>query len=117
MASIWEILDPSNLLYNTELGNWTGNLLDIGEDQPPTYIWDGILFQTNGWVRTGYAISSSGTVPGKAHCDGWTSNSLNENGTAIRLRTDWSVPAEFNAWNAYLETCDEWLPVWCVEDR
>ena len=67
-ASIWELLDPSNLEYAGELPDaWVGPLYDMGEG-PPT--------GSEGWplqayVRTGYNADVSG-VRGQANCNGWT---------------------------------------------
>jgi len=48
-ASLWEILDPSNLKYDTDLGM----VRDDSGQGPPSYV--------EGWVRTGYYSSTSST--------------------------------------------------------
>jgi hypothetical protein len=62
-ASIWELLDPSNLEYNTTFGRTDD---DSGQG-PPSTGW--------GWVRTGN-VSSSDTTVGTGNCDNWTSDSI-----------------------------------------
>ena len=72
MASLWEIADPSNLLYNTTLGR-TYN--DSGT---------GPVAADPGWVRTGFIASVSSTA-GLGNCNGWTSYSDSHYGTAAAL--------------------------------
>jgi hypothetical protein len=108
MASIWEILDVSNLKYDTELG-FTRD--DVGSG-PPTL---GI-----GWVRTGQD-ASSGDTPGTANCLAYTSNSPTHSGTKAWLPQDWSTSptldvTRFDAWNAFASPCDQPAHVWCVQD-
>jgi hypothetical protein len=102
-ASLWEILDPSNLKYDTVLGD---DLLDSGEG-PPSY--------TLGWVRTG---SSSNNIPkpGRANCSNWEYES--GFGTVVSLTTNWtdSSNRDIFVWDAALHTCSEDIQVWCMED-
>jgi hypothetical protein len=122
MASLWEIFDPSGLLYDTERGFLTFdsgqgpiNAGGTGNNPAPS------LF---GWVRTG-TNSEFGAVSGDANCDVWSSNSVNLTGTIAGLTRAWNPdPAVFSAtpsvvepWSGALETCDNALRVWCVEDR
>jgi hypothetical protein len=62
MASIWEILDTSNLSYNTDLGV----IVDDSGSGPPNAI--------EGWIRTGDVTSDHFT-----NCKAWTSD-LNDFG-------------------------------------
>ncbi len=78
MASLWEIVDTSNLQYNTSLG-YMGNA-DQGSG-PPTGN------NAKGWVRTGGA-SSTNTTPGIGNCANWTSDSSGDYGTLIYLDDD-----------------------------
>ena len=105
MASLWEILDPSNLRYNTALGD---SRADSGMG-PPT-----ISF---GWVRTGHN-NDSGTAPGQANCNTWSSASGAHNGTTVRLATDWSdaTQQDMFVWDAGVRACSDTAPVWCVAD-
>jgi hypothetical protein len=106
MASLWEVVDVSNLTYDTILGVTTA---DSGDgpptDDPPEYI---------GWIRTGEG-SNTGSVPGQANCAAWTSNGGPDNGTAVRLPTDWSSPAsDIGIWDVGYTSCSTTRRVWCV---
>ena len=61
MASLWEILDPSNLRYNTELGH---KKADSGSGPPVAY----------GFARTGREALGGGPI-GAINCHAWTSDS------------------------------------------
>ena len=102
-ASLWEILDPSNLKYNTNLGY---DQDDSGYG-PPSFI--------SGWVRTGYS-SNNNSNPGQANCNNW--ESTDGVGTIISLSSDWtnSDERDISVWDAALEGCNETVQVWCVED-
>ncbi len=105
-ASLWEILDPSGLQYDTALGQTT---LDSGGG-PPT-------IQGLGWVRTGYNFSDVSTTPGHANCDNWTSQSNVDNGSVAVLPQDWTAGAQdLHVWDVAVRTCNFKLGVWCVED-
>jgi len=80
MASMWEIVDPSNLKYNTTLGLTTA---DSG--QGPAISW--------GRVRTGFFANTS-TTTGYANCNAWTSATGGEYGTAAQLPWGWLTTAE-----------------------
>jgi len=87
MASLWEILDPSNLKYNTELGE---RRADSG-DGPPSGL--------NGWIRTGYESDASSSDPvGKVNCSAWKSNNPSDWGTVVYLEFDWSTSADVFVW-------------------
>jgi hypothetical protein len=103
MASLWEILDPSNLKYNTTLGYGAG-IHDTGSG-PPTW-W-------SGWVRTGYT-ANSGTTPGQANCTAWTSSS--GSGTYISLVDNWTGSKDIHVWTVNTALCANPGHVWCVED-
>jgi len=102
-ASLWEILDPSNLKYDTVLGD---DLLDSGKG-PPSF--------TLGWVRTG---SSSYNIPnpGRANCSNWEFES--GFGTVVSLTTNWtdSSNRDIFVWDAALQSCSQNVQVWCMED-
>ena len=109
-ASLWEILDPSNLVYNSALGwDWTELPLvsDMGQG-PPTH-W-------TGWVRTGYASGSSDQIPGRDNCDAWTSSAESAYGSVVGLRSDWSTATAMHVWKPNVNVCYGLQPVWCVED-
>ena len=106
MASLWEILDPSHLEYNTTLGY----AFDDSGKGPPT----GVV----SWVRTGYAANTDG-VAGQANCNAWTSASGSHVGTHAYLPDEWTAGAEdIHVWEVTLSvwTCSAYLRVWCVED-
>ena len=105
-ASLWEILDPSNLKYNSVHGLI---LDDSGSGPPSTH---------SGWVRTGYGKNSSGQV-GLVNCDAWTSDSSSDDGSTAALVDDWTADYEdLNVWQLSSANCsfDEYIYVWCVED-
>ena len=103
MASLWEIMDPSNLKYNTDLGDTRS---DSGQGPPSG---------RQGWVRTGYA-SSTGSIPGWGNCNAWTSSDTDDYGTWIWLPYDWDSGQDIHIWEVSTHGC--WLNayVWCVED-
>ena len=103
MASLWEIVDPSNLEYNTSLGF---TLADSGQG-PPTFYW--------GWVRTGYT-SSVASIAGQANCNGWTNSNHSSYGTYVNLPSSWTAGQDVNVWQTGAYYCDTALYVWCVED-
>jgi hypothetical protein len=102
MASLWEILDPSELEYNTDLGSTTD---DSGAGPPAS----------GGWVRTGYS-NDNGTTAGQANCSVWSTTS--GNGTTALLPSDWAGGvADIHVWDVYgTGSCSSVGRVWCVED-
>jgi len=102
-ASLWEILDPSNLKYNTDLG-YTQD--DSGQG-PPTYVFS--------WVRTGYGSSTAAT-PGQGNCNAWTSSSSGDSGTLLTLPLGWTTGQDIHVWWLDSYPCALYLNVWCVED-
>jgi hypothetical protein len=102
MASLWEILDPSNLQYNTTLGQTRD---DSGEG-PTTF---------RGWVRTGYTSSIENTA-GRANCEAWT-NGVSGYGTTAALPNTWNAGwQDLHVWNVQTYACNDVNRVWCVED-
>ena len=102
MASVWELLDTSNLLYNTALGRTQA---DSG-DGPPSN-WEG-------WVRTGYGITTTNVLAGQANCNGWSSDSSSHRGTSIYLPYDWMADQDLSTWMSGTWPCNTTMPVWCV---
>jgi hypothetical protein len=101
-ASLWEILDPSNLKYNTTLGY---TLPDSGSG-PPTRA---------GWVRTGYSSYNSPSIAGQANCSAWTTTS--GYGTSAGLVSDWNAGTEdMHVWEVFSPECSGTGRVWCLED-
>jgi hypothetical protein len=112
-ASLWELYDTSNLRYAAEFGEAALGL-DKGSG-PPTGFF--------GWVRTGWSVEAGGadsSVPGRAHCLLWTSDSSSRHGTKIRLTNDWrkKLPplSRIGPWDAEAQTCEKRDRVWCIED-
>lgn len=108
-ASLWEIIDPSNLKYDTSRGT---TLADSGSGPP--------AMPVGGWVRTGHESRTS-NLAGQANCAAWTSASGTDYGTYLALPYDWTQAggggwANFNIWYAGTSTCDYSARVWCVED-
>lgn len=102
-ASLWEIVEPSNLKYNTTLGR---TMADSGQGPP----------SANGWVRTGYSSSTTSTA-GRGNCAVWTSNSTGDQGTRATLPNDWTGGfEEIHVWDVSTSSCGTALNVWCVAD-
>ncbi|MFC2030571.1 hypothetical protein ACFLWA_07585 [Chloroflexota bacterium] len=102
-ASMWELMDPSNLQYNTDLGRTQD---DSGQG-PPSNL--------EGWVRTGYASIKDSTV-GTGNCENWTVADSTEGAPWARLNFSWETPGAFPAWVVGNTYCDLNRFVWCVED-
>jgi len=102
-ASLWEIVDPSNLKYDTARGKTKA---DSGQ---------GPLSGTIGWVRTGY-VSNNGTTAGQANCAAWSGTS--GNGTRARLPSDWTAGGQdIHVWEVGTTSCGASTYVWCVADN
>ena len=106
MASLYEILDPTDLRYNTELGLRSA---DSGFG-PPTEPW------ATGWIRTGY-FANAGS-PGASNCSFWTSGvGSSDHGTIAFLNRVWNSPARaVSPWAAEEVGCNTLAHVWCVQD-
>jgi hypothetical protein len=108
MASLWEILDPSHLKYDTALGAVAA---DSGQGPP---VWVGTDYR--GWVRTGH-IASTLDITGLANCEVWTSNGTDHRGTTAALPLYWGAGVEnLHVWDTTLWSCAGSQRVWCVED-
>jgi hypothetical protein len=105
-ASIWEILDVSNLTYDVNHPD-AHKKADQGYG-PPSY-W-------HGWVRTGWDANTS-NVTGTGNCSNWTSKSNTAYGVSVRLSRTWeTAPGDLSTWDANSFTCNLTGPVWCVMD-
>jgi hypothetical protein len=102
-ASLWEIMDPSNLKYDTTLGKTKA---DSGQ---------GPLAGTIGWVRTGYGSSAEG-LAGHGNCLGWSSSSATHRGTNARLPSNWEAGQDIHVWEVITTSCGTDTYVWCVAD-
>ena len=106
MASLWEILDVTNLVYDYNHPAATTKA-DSGFG-PPSYWY--------GWVRTGYTSSGSSTT-GTGNCQDWSSASGSDYGVAVRLSNTWeTAPGDISTWDATSFSCSSAGPVWCVGD-
>jgi hypothetical protein len=106
MASLWEILDVSNMVYAY---NHPDAHVQNDSGQGPPSGW-------YGWVRTGWNASTSATA-GTGNCEAWTSRSSDDSTVAIQLATAWeTAPGDIGPWDATSLTCDHVGPVWCIED-
>jgi hypothetical protein len=108
MASLWEILSVSDLRYATEVSD-AAIQADSGQGPPS---------DLGGWIRTGW-LSNSGTIPGNANCDTWTSSGESRSGTLVKLQGTWDLPFEVDwlgPWNPAQVPCSTPIPVWCVAD-
>jgi hypothetical protein len=110
MASIWEILDPSALEYDTSNGRGLGD----SAEGPPAGM--------PGWIRTGseslLIYPGQEALPGLANCAAWTSSFGIYFGSEVALTAYWnsSAPTTFEFWYPSTTACDATRPVWCVQD-
>jgi hypothetical protein len=106
MASLWEILDVSNLTYDYD--HPAAHTKDDSGFGPPSNWY--------GWVRTGYSSSSSSTT-GTGNCNNWTSRLNTAYGVSVRLSNAWeTAPGDISTWDATSFTCVVVSPVWCIGD-
>jgi hypothetical protein len=104
MASLWELLDTSNLRYNTTRGF---TRTDSGYGPPAT----------GGWIRTGYASDSTGS-PGTSNCHAWTSGSESDVGSYVFLPGIWEADNEdLMGWAVATAICSTQIRVWCIGDE
>lgn len=109
MASLWEIFDPSNGVYESSIGF---RQADSGSGPPAGM---------PGWIRTG---TNSRTVPGLAgfdNCAAYTSASPGVLGTTVSLNILWGPLAtnvsQVPPWQAASNSCSTAAHVWCVQDQ
>ena len=108
MASMWEILDVSNLRYDTVRG-----YTDPGGDGGPP-------IDFNGWIRVA-STPFGGDIIGLANCEAWTSSLGTDYGTGVALdapaQFPWDGPTtRISPWTAYTYLCSSEEPVWCIQD-
>ncbi len=102
-ASLFEISNPSILIYDTSLGATKD---DSGEG-PPTGLY--------GWIHTGANSDGSGSTVGSANCLNWTYDGTGHYGTYITLGTNWTTTQAIPMWVPGLTQCVA-VRVWCVQD-
>lgn len=106
MASVWEILDVSDLAYDYNQPD-AKTVADSGFGPPSNWY---------GWVRTGNDASSDSTA-GTGNCRNWSSVSPSDYGSAVSLAKNWQTASgHIPGWDAASFTCDSAKPVWCVGD-
>jgi hypothetical protein len=106
MASLWEILDLSNLIYDYNHPD-AATQSDSGSGPPS---------EDAGWVRTGYS-SSATNAAGTGNCNNWTSSSASSYGTVARLTRQWeTAPSQADLWDVLPYPCNLSGRVWCVRD-
>jgi hypothetical protein len=108
MASLWEILDPAQLQYDTALGQTSQ---DSGFGPPSRWA---------GWIRTGKPSNFGSGGAGGASCAGY-STAEGLLGTTLYLTSFWDVtvvPSELVApwWRGNTSQCETERAVWCVQD-
>ena len=105
MASLWEILNVSNLTYDI---NQPGAKTQDDSGFGPPSGW-------NGWVRTGYGSDTSNTA-GTGNCNNWSTTSGAAWGTNVKLSNSWeTAPGHVSAWDATSFSCSSVGPVWCAK--
>ena len=105
MASLWEILNVSTLLYKPK----RGLTQDDSGSGPPAY--------ANGWIRTGYFAFADSSV-GSGNCNAWTSGDSGDYGTFVWLSPAWEDGSlTVSPWKGAVSSCDTTLPVWCVSGK
>jgi hypothetical protein len=116
-ASLFEILEPSGLLYDTKnaLAFYHPSDYDQGFG-PPTFIL--------GWVRTGFGRYADNAAPGQSNCNNWTTSNSEAYGTAVSLNGAWTnlftSSDDFSPitrwWLPMAIQCKQKIRVWCVSD-
>lgn len=97
LASLWEILDPSGLSYDRQLG-----VVDpTAGAGPPS---GNAAVGSYGWIRGG-----------NQNCSNWSSTT--SSGHAVALESNWAANGAVTwPWSTAAFACSESHPVWCVED-
>lgn len=107
MASMWELMDISTLVYHY-IHPYVKAKDDSGYGPPS---------QWYGWVRNGCDPSGCSTA-GMGNCLNWTSVDAGDYGTIVRLSNDWATPLGYvGPWYVSTWSCTGISPVWCVSDK
>jgi hypothetical protein len=96
LASIWEVADPSNLVYNAKMG-YRNAPYQMG---PPSYTGQ---IETTGWLDVGQPPDDN------YNCQGWTVDA-----GSVGM-TYWLTGPPAN-WSWQQVDCAESRPVWCVSN-
>lgn len=105
MASLFEILDPTALEYDTTLGVTQD---DSGKGPPIDAAYGG------GWVRTGWFDRSTPDVG--ANCNSWTSGDSGHWGTVATPGWGSTSPKVGGWFIHHYEACNGPAPTWCIQD-
>ncbi len=112
MASLFEVMDPSNLRYATgQAGAFYDPLnVDQGAGPPSGHF---------GWIRTGNVSIGQSYVDVVPNCVNWTTGANDNDGTVAILDSNWIADPSTIAgrWKASATACDSPFPVWCVQDQ
>jgi hypothetical protein len=113
MASLFEILVPSGLMYLQDT-NVAFTSADAGSGLPSNQ---------QGWIRTGDQATGI-AEPGVGNCQAWASQSFSDWGTVVWFTPTWDrlfIPtADLHVfitpwWETLAAQCGANLHVWCVE--
>jgi hypothetical protein len=96
LASIWEVSEPSNLVYNTKLGFRNAAY----QPGPPTYTGQP---ETTGWLDTSLPPDDN------YNCQGWTVDS-----GSVGMTYWLTGPPGIWSWQQI--DCGELRPAWCVSN-
>jgi hypothetical protein len=104
MASLWEILDPTGLRYDTTRGYTQA---DAGSGPPVS----------EGWLRTGMPPRATSAGAGENNCNAYTSSSADHLGSVARFEEDWEFDGPVvSPWLGRGASCSTPSRVWCVQD-
>lgn len=103
MASMWEIFDPSTLVYDKALGEGGG---DAGEGPPTDHL---------GWIRTGWVAVDS-AIAGEGNCKAWSDTTGFGSIAAPHPNWESGAPDDIPPWNTDLAACLSNIRVWCIQD-
>jgi hypothetical protein len=107
MASLFEILDVSNLVYDTTLGHTTA---DSGFGPPAI---SSLSTSEQGWVRTGGQMQTANFL-GLANCSAWDSDFSQDYGTVSYMGLPGALVSA--TWAIDTAQCNLERRVWCIQD-
>ncbi len=117
MASLYELVQPSALQYDTGLGVTS----DDSGSGPPIVVSTDFAF---GWVRGGANATGGAQAAGVANCNNWSTTSAGTTGSVANIWGDWTnqaPPPLANSevvwpWWVVALPCNSPARVWCVQD-
>lgn len=103
MATLWDLLDPSNLVYDISRG-YVHSPGDEGNGPPSG---------EEGWIRTG-GVPSIGNGAGNGNCGLWSFAAADHYGTVAQLPNDWhTIEIKMGIWLTGDQECTTTQRVWC----